>query len=174
MEMGAQDLSTIWAKVSTCFSITSTFHKKKKSPTYILSFRKKAFLLPRASSAAKQPSLVSLCQTLSHAGLSWQTVLLKREVRTKGKWMFLLKPLMCNTSLLRVRKEKTAKATHQGSKLMKDEGGPQPCSHKELHDKCPEDACLDPGPSIVGIHWVLAAWIWNVPKNILSNLSVLK
>ena len=66
--------------------------------------------------------------------------------------MFLLKPPMCNSSLLRVRKEKTVKATYWGSRPVK--AGHSPAVKRgELHDEHREDTCLDTALAlhIVGI-----------------------
>lgn len=69
---------TIWAKDFTCFSRSllppnggKVPHKQSLHPV----LQEKDFPLLGASSAAKQPSLVFPCQTSSHVGLSWQTVL---------------------------------------------------------------------------------------------------
>lgn len=69
--------ATIWAKDFTCFSRSTSQqggkvpHKQSLHPV----LQEKYFPLLGASSAAKQPSLVFPCQTSSHVGLSWQTVL---------------------------------------------------------------------------------------------------
>lgn len=62
--------------------------------------------------------------------------------------MFLLKPPMCNSSLLRVRKEKTVKATYWGRGPVKGKERPQPCSQKEKRHMMspPEDTCLHTRP----------------------------
>lgn len=105
--------------------------KKKVWPKQLYPvLQEKCFPLSGVSSAAKQ-LLLSPRQPLSHAELSWQTILFKREVRTKGKWTFLQKPLMPNSSPSRVRKEKTVKATGWGSRPVKGKERPQPYHQKE-------------------------------------------
>lgn len=45
--------------------------------------------------------------------------------------MFLLKPPMCNSSLLKVRKEKIVKATYWESRPVKGKQRPKLCSQEE-------------------------------------------
>ena len=55
---------------------------------------------------------------------------------------------MCNSSLPRVRKEKTIKATRWGSRLVKgkEKATALESEREELHTEHPKDTCLDTGP----------------------------
>lgn len=60
--------------------------------------------------------------------------------------MFLLKPPMCNSSLLTIRKEKAVKATHWRSRPVKGKGGHSPAVRRRAAPQAPEGTRWDTGP----------------------------